>query len=165
MNTVTDGPCWPRHHCLRRRHAAFLQILRCTQCNCPLSCFGIHFMLLCHSPRERQSRGADYKDLSICSEGYAHSPGVSRSPSPFSYAETRPDPSGGPPSPRVPWQEESDPPATYSGNPRTHEATLGLVRRRELAAIYWAKAAICYFGFFRLGELILPTDAPITGLC
>ena len=26
--------------------------------------------------------------------------------------------------------------------------------------LYWATSALCYFGFFRLGELLLPTEAP-----
>ena len=39
---------------------------------------------------------------------------------------------------------------------RQHWASCG----DENWQLYWATAAICYFGFFRLGELILPTDAP-----
>ena len=30
--------------------------------------------------------------------------------------------------------------------------------------LYWATSALCYFGFFRLGELLLPTEAPSRAL-
>ena len=30
--------------------------------------------------------------------------------------------------------------------------------------LYWAMSALCYFGFFRLGELLLPTEAPSRAL-
>ena len=41
---------------------------------------------------------------------------------------------------------------------------MGLGRRRENWQLYWATSALCYFGFFRLGKLLLPTEAPSRAL-
>ena len=59
-------------------------------------------------------------------------PGSSRS---FSYAKARPNSDRDPPSPRFPRKEEVNPLAPDPSNPRTHEAPLGLARRRELATV------------------------------
>ena len=92
-------------------------------------------MLLCLSPRERQSSGANDKNLPRRGQRHTHSLGVPGSSRTCSYAKARQNSGRDPPSPRFPWQEEGDPPAPDPGNPRAHEATLGLGRRRELATV------------------------------
>ena len=126
-------------------------------------------MLLCHSPRERQSLGADYKDLSICSEGYHRYSII--------YGDTHialgfPDPRAHSAMPRLDRIQAGVRRVLASrGKKKATRLPLTpviLERMRQHWAscgdenwqLYWATAAICYFGFFRLGELILPTDAP-----
>eukprot|EP00731_Ephydatia_muelleri_P032875 Em0024g419a len=47
---------------------------------------------------------------------------------------------------------------------RMRHHCMGLGRRRENWQLYWATSALCYFGFFRLGKLLLPTEAPSRAL-
>lgn len=83
-----------------------------------------------------------------CSARYTHSLGVSWSPhtSSYMYAKAGPHSGGSPPSPCLLWQEEGNPLATCSSNPRTHEQHWASCKD-ENWQLYWATTALCYMHF------------------
>lgn len=88
----------------------------------------------------------DNKILPDCSEKHTDSLGVPGSSRTFSYAKAGSNSSRGQPSPHFP-RQEGDPLAPDHSNPRTHEAPLGLVWRRELAAVMGDSCPLLFLFF------------------